>query len=67
MKFQLFATSSLSTPKALSIPDNTVSNYPPTCLILRVVYYQFCKARLAHTKRESLDTICITLEKKNRG
>jgi len=36
--------------------DNTISNYPLSSLILRVVYSQFCKARLAHRKRV---TICM--------
>ena len=44
----------LCTPNALFIADNAVSNY---FLILRVVYCQFYKARLAHTKGESPETI----------
>jgi len=52
-------TSSLCTPKALFIADNTISNYPLTCLILRVVYCQFRKVRLAHTKQERLRDYCI--------
>ena len=40
----------ICTLKALFIADNTVSNYYLTHLIIRVVYCQFWKARLAHTQ-----------------
>ena len=42
----------LCTLKALFIADNTISNYPLTCLIL---YCQFCKTRLVCTKWEIQD------------
>ena len=36
--------------------------YSLTSLILRVVYCQFCKARLAHTQRESRDDLHLTFD-----
>ena len=43
-------TLSLCTPKDLFI----AKHYSPTSLILKVVYYQSCKARLPYAKQESL-------------
>ena len=55
----MFWTSSLCTLKVLFIADNTILNYPLTSLILSVVYCQFYKATLAHTKREARDYLVI--------